>query len=232
MMPVEQNHYEFLGVEPEVSPEEIARAVAKLREMWAPGSLALYSLVDREEHKALLDRLEEAAVVLGDARARAAYDERHGIGRRLPPPQPKPRPGPAKQLPLPEIVEAVDGAPAWPNASAGPAEAAPVVEPAPVAAEADVGLDFHGPGRGVGPGPGGEERHPAPAGPLGGVGRQAGGEIRADGEDRGDHVGGSDVVLREERRAQLPRRPLDLPRLVACHRGRAPDHSDEHGGGT
>jgi hypothetical protein len=112
----EQNHYEFLGVEPEASPEEIRRAVQKLRELFGPGSLALYSLVDREEHKALLDRLEEAAVVLTDERARAAYDERHGLGKKTAPAPAPVRPGPAEQLELSAIVDAVDGAPAWPTA--------------------------------------------------------------------------------------------------------------------
>ena len=140
MKTVEQNHYEFLGVEPDAPVDEIRRAVGKLREMFAPGSIALYSLVDQEEHRALLDRLEEAAVVLGDERARLAYDERHGLGRRAPePPRTRARPGPAAQLELPAIVDAVDGAPAWPSREAGaevslaPVPAAPEREPGPLA---------------------------------------------------------------------------------------------------
>jgi hypothetical protein len=136
MKPVEQNHYEFLEVDPSASPEEIRRAVQKLREVFGPDSLALYSLVDREEHKALLDRLEEAALVLTDERARAAYDERHGLGKKSAPAPAPVRAGPAEQLSLPEIVDAVDGAPAWPGAAAvEPAVGAPVAAPAPEAAE-------------------------------------------------------------------------------------------------
>lgn len=116
MKTIEQNHYEFLGIELDAPAVEVRRAVAKLREVFAPGSIALYSLVDQEEHKALLDRLEEAVVVLTDERARLAYNERHGLGRRVPePPKARARQGPAAQLDLPVIVGEVDRAPAWPG---------------------------------------------------------------------------------------------------------------------
>jgi hypothetical protein len=133
---VEQNHYEFLGVEPDASAGEIQRAVAKLREMFAPGAIALYSLVDQQEHRAFLERLEEAAVVLGDDRARAAYDERHGLGRKAAEPSKKGRPAPVEQLELASIVDAVDVAPAWPKAMEGGAAApgAPAADEPPAPA--------------------------------------------------------------------------------------------------
>lgn len=116
MRTIEQNHYEFLGVESDAPVEEIRRAVDKLRELFAPDSIALYSLVDREEHRVLLDRLEEAAVVLADERARLAYDERHGLLRRAPePPRAQAYRDSAAQLDLPMIVGTVDLAPAWPG---------------------------------------------------------------------------------------------------------------------
>jgi hypothetical protein len=72
----QQNLYEILDVPFDASTAAIAEAVERAQALYAPGSLATYTLMDPEEEKLLLRLIEEARVTLLDPAARARYDER------------------------------------------------------------------------------------------------------------------------------------------------------------
>jgi flagellar biosynthesis protein FlhG len=62
--PEDQNPWELLGLKPGASPEQVRRAYERLSVSLAPGSLALYSLAEIEEQRALQRQLRAAYVVL------------------------------------------------------------------------------------------------------------------------------------------------------------------------
>jgi hypothetical protein len=70
----EQSLYEILEVPPDAATAEIESAYARARDLYAPGSLATYSLMAPEDASALAARIEEAKQVLLDPDARARYD--------------------------------------------------------------------------------------------------------------------------------------------------------------
>jgi len=70
----EQSLYEILEVPPSAAPPEIESAYSRAKDLYAPGSLATYSLMAPEEAAQLTERIEEARRVLLDPDARARYD--------------------------------------------------------------------------------------------------------------------------------------------------------------
>ena len=69
MKPLDQlSPWELLGLDPGASPDQIRHAYERLVARLAPGSLALYSIADREEQLAVQRRLRIACLeLLGDA---------------------------------------------------------------------------------------------------------------------------------------------------------------------
>ena len=72
MKPLDQlSPWELLGLEPSASADEIRHAYERLAARLAPGSLALYSIADRDEQASLERRLRAAYLgLLSDASAR------------------------------------------------------------------------------------------------------------------------------------------------------------------
>ena len=58
--PSEMNEYELLGLEPGATHADVRRAWERLSVLLAPGSLPLYSLLDRGEQEELLERVHRA----------------------------------------------------------------------------------------------------------------------------------------------------------------------------
>jgi hypothetical protein len=75
-----QTLYEILDVLPDANAAVIAEAVERAAALYAPGSLATYTLMAPEEEQLMARRLEEARITLLDPAARAGYDERLGAG--------------------------------------------------------------------------------------------------------------------------------------------------------
>jgi flagellar biosynthesis protein FlhG len=99
----EQNFYEVLEVSPEATLAEIERAYRIARATYQPNSLATYSLFNESESGEILRRVEEAYVVLSDARLRREYDarlRRDGSGPPLRPPAREAPPRPPAPAPL------------------------------------------------------------------------------------------------------------------------------------
>lgn len=118
----DQTLYEILEVSVDAPPEEIERAWSRAVALYAPGSLATYTLVSPDEAQLLNNRIEEAKLVLLDPDARGRYDERIGVR-------------PRHQAPVSPAAPPAGLATPWPPAQAvAPVEVAPGAT-APVAPE-------------------------------------------------------------------------------------------------
>lgn len=93
----DQSLYEILEVALGAPPEEIEKAYERAKALYAPGSIATYSLMDPEDAQYLSQRIEEARSVLLDPEARATYDARLAGGS-----------APANMEPLPASASAVE----------------------------------------------------------------------------------------------------------------------------
>jgi len=71
----ELDHYELLEITRSATPGEIDRAYRNAQDVYAEGSLALYSVFDRLDSQTIRSRLDEAYRVLSDPELRATYEE-------------------------------------------------------------------------------------------------------------------------------------------------------------
>lgn len=81
----ELDHYEILELSRDASFQEIDEAYRILRETYADGSLALYSLFSEGDAVVMRERMEEAYRVLSDLTRRREYDETRRDEKELPP---------------------------------------------------------------------------------------------------------------------------------------------------
>lgn len=70
----ELDHYELLEISRGATSGEIDRAYRLAQQTYADGSLALYSIFESLDARAIRDRLDEAYRVLADAELRTQYD--------------------------------------------------------------------------------------------------------------------------------------------------------------
>jgi len=73
------DHYRALGLAPGAPRDQVDRAYRFCRDMYGPGSLATYSLLEPQEVEAARARVDEAYQVLADPTRRRAYDEPRGF---------------------------------------------------------------------------------------------------------------------------------------------------------
>lgn len=76
-----KNYYEVLEVEPNATPGQIESAYVRARNAYTGDSVALYSLMTREECNAILGQIEEAYSVLGFPEKRREYDRIRGFNK-------------------------------------------------------------------------------------------------------------------------------------------------------
>jgi flagellar biosynthesis protein FlhG len=101
-------YYRVLGLPPQATREQIERAYRFCNEMYGPGSLATYSLLEPSDVEATRVRIDEAYAVLMDPARRRAYDE--ALGLRAPGVVPFPPAETAERGPEPpELPEVVTG---------------------------------------------------------------------------------------------------------------------------
>lgn len=136
MKPIpEQSFYEILEIPRDAPLEEVEKAYQRAKALYAPGSLAIYSLVAPEEMALLNRRIEEAHRVLLDAGTRAGYDATlpdASWQRGAPPPAALP---PASE----GAGAAIPAAPAGPVTPAADGAAAGAEAPPPEAPAAALG---------------------------------------------------------------------------------------------
>jgi curved DNA-binding protein CbpA len=92
----DMTYYELLEVSPRATAQEIHKAYERVRKIYDPNSIALYSLFSPEETEKIRQRVEEAYRTLVYEDNRRAYDlSLHGGSPTPPPPAPPIRVPPA-----------------------------------------------------------------------------------------------------------------------------------------
>jgi len=87
-LPLKQNHFQVLGVEPGCADEEVKRAYVTLTKRYHPDANRDRRLNDLHDMlEAIIIRVGEAWEVIGEAKSRASYEARAGIVRRPRPPR-------------------------------------------------------------------------------------------------------------------------------------------------
>ncbi len=72
-------YYDVLDVRPEATPEELREAYLRAKTAYSKDSVALYTLVDGDDLKRILARIEEAYMVLSNPQRRKEYDTKFGF---------------------------------------------------------------------------------------------------------------------------------------------------------
>lgn len=76
-----KNYYDVLEVEPNATPQQIENAYIRARNAYSGDSVALYSLMTKDECEKILGQIEEAYSVLGFPEKRREYDRLRGFNQ-------------------------------------------------------------------------------------------------------------------------------------------------------
>ena len=76
-----KNYYEVLEVETNANPQQIENAYIRSRNAYSGDSVALYSLMTKDECNSILGQIEEAYSVLGFPEKRREYDRLRGFNQ-------------------------------------------------------------------------------------------------------------------------------------------------------
>lgn len=76
-----KNYYEVLEIEPNANPQQIENAYIRARNAYSGDSVALYSLMTKDECNSILGQVEEAYSVLGFPEKRREYDRLRGFNQ-------------------------------------------------------------------------------------------------------------------------------------------------------
>ncbi len=87
------NYYELLEIGPSATPQEIHKAYERIRRVYEPNSIALYSLFSPEEIASIHQRIEDAYRTLVYEDSRRQYDAMLRSHEELTEPLPLPVPG-------------------------------------------------------------------------------------------------------------------------------------------
>ncbi len=73
------NYYAILDIKPDASQNDIRQAYFRVKSAYSKDSAALYSIFDNQETHLILERIEQAYLVLSNAEKRKEYDRVHGF---------------------------------------------------------------------------------------------------------------------------------------------------------
>ena len=76
-----KNYYEVLEIETNANPQQIENAYIRSRNAYSGDSVALYSLMTKEECDSILGQIEEAYSILGFPEKRREYDRLRGFNQ-------------------------------------------------------------------------------------------------------------------------------------------------------
>lgn len=76
-----KNYYEVLEIEPNANPQQIENAYIRARNAYSGDSVALYSLMTKDECNSILSQIEEAYSILGFPEKRREYDRLRGFNK-------------------------------------------------------------------------------------------------------------------------------------------------------
>jgi curved DNA-binding protein CbpA len=79
----DKNYYEVLEVSSTSSPEDVHQGYLRAKNAYSQDSLALYSLMSKEECESILQLIEEAYTIISDPHKRRQYDDARGINQDL-----------------------------------------------------------------------------------------------------------------------------------------------------
>jgi len=127
----DMNYYELLEVSPRASAQEIHKAYERIRRIYDPNSIALYSLFSPEETEKIRQRIEEAYRTLIYDENRRTYDlSLHGVEVSAVPAATPPR---ASVSPAVRKESAAPVRPEMPHSEPRPVPAAPPTPTVPAA---------------------------------------------------------------------------------------------------
>jgi curved DNA-binding protein CbpA len=72
-----QTYYDILELTADATPQEIRSAYLRLKSSYGKDNIANYSIYSREESEQLLEKIEEAYLILANPERRKAYDLNH-----------------------------------------------------------------------------------------------------------------------------------------------------------
>ena len=128
----DMNHYELLEVSPRATAQEVHKAYERVRRIYDPNSIALYSLFSPEETEKIRQRIEEAYRTLIYDENRRAYDlSLRDVDIAVPPLSPLHRPAAAPSAAKREPSSLA--VPQAPHAEPRPVPAAPPTPTVPTA---------------------------------------------------------------------------------------------------
>ncbi|MGE3609367.1 MAG: helix-turn-helix domain-containing protein [Bacteriovoracaceae bacterium] len=76
-----KNYYEVLEIETTATPADIENAYLRARNAYSGESVALYSLMTKDECRSILDQIEEAYSIIGFPEKRREYDRLRGFNQ-------------------------------------------------------------------------------------------------------------------------------------------------------
>jgi len=82
MNETEKNYYEILEIATNANPDEVQNGYTLAKSAYGHDSLALYSLMSKEECNTILGLIEEAYTIISDPSKRTQYDDARGINLR------------------------------------------------------------------------------------------------------------------------------------------------------
>jgi hypothetical protein len=83
-----KNYYEVLEIPTNATPEEVQEGYIRAKNAYTQDSLALYSLMSKEECQNILEMIDEAYTIISDPNKRAQYDDARNINNRYSRPEP------------------------------------------------------------------------------------------------------------------------------------------------
>lgn len=78
-----KNYYEVLEIETNATPNQIENAYTRVRNAYSGESVALYSLMTKDECDAILTEVEEAYSIIGFPEKRREYDRLRGFNQKV-----------------------------------------------------------------------------------------------------------------------------------------------------
>lgn len=118
----EKNYYEILRISRDATRQDVVKAYEQIKEAFGPQSMAVYSLVEEEERRSIMDKIEKAFTVLTDDVRRAKYNS------QLDRPDDETAPMFLQTGPPPEAVHDNKAKPAPVVSETQPAEISPATE--------------------------------------------------------------------------------------------------------
>lgn len=76
-----KNYYEVLEISPEATLQDIHNAYVRSKNAYSEDSAALYSLMTQDDCNRILDQIEEAYSIIGNAEKRREYDKARGFNQ-------------------------------------------------------------------------------------------------------------------------------------------------------